>query len=91
MSRKQQATVRDVAALAGVSTATVSRCLDPAFSHLVTAETRQRVLSAAEQLQYTINHVARSLKTKSTKTVAVIAPELSNDFLWSLPRPWTRF
>jgi LacI family transcriptional regulator len=84
MSRKQHATVRDVAALAGVSTATVSRCFDPAFSHLVTAETRQRVLSAAEQLQYTINHVARSLKTKSTKTVAVIAPELSNDFFMEL-------
>ncbi|AEJ20358.1 LacI family DNA-binding transcriptional regulator [Gracilinema caldarium] len=84
MSRRQHATVRDVAALAGVSTATVSRCFDPDLSHLVTAETRQKVLTAAEELHFTINHVARSLKTKSTKTVAVIAPELSNDFFMEL-------
>lgn len=84
MSRKQHATIRDVAALAGVSTATVSRCLDPACSQLVTAETRQRVLDAAGRLRYTVNHVARSLKTKSTKTIAVIAPELSNDFFMEL-------
>ncbi len=84
MNRKLKATLRDVAALAGVSTATVSRCFDPAFSHMVAPETRERVLAAAGKLHYSINHVARSLKTKSTKTVAVIAPALANDFFMEL-------
>lgn len=84
MSRKQKATVRDVAALAGLSTATVSRAFDPAFAHQVSVESRERVMAAAAQLNYSINHVARSLKTRSTKTVAVVAPELANDFFMEL-------
>ncbi|WP_304226042.1 LacI family DNA-binding transcriptional regulator [Gracilinema caldarium] len=84
MSRTQRATVRDVATLAGVSTATVSRVFDPAYTHLVAQETRERVLAAAEQLNFSINHVARSLKTRATKTVALIAPELANDFFMEL-------
>ncbi|HON14667.1 MAG TPA: LacI family DNA-binding transcriptional regulator, partial [Treponema sp.] len=90
MSRKQKATVRDVAALAGLSTATVSRAFDPAFAHLVSEESRQRVMAAAAQLNYTINHVARSLKTRSTKTIAVIAPELANDFFMELTEAMER-
>jgi LacI family transcriptional regulator len=50
----------------------------------VTAETRERVVSAAAQLNYRANHVARSLKTKSTRTVAIVAPELANDFFMEL-------
>jgi len=90
MSRKQKATVRDVAALAGLSTATVSRAFDPAFAHLVSEESRQRVMAAAAQLNYTKNHVARSLKTRSTKTIAVIAPELANDFFMELTEAMER-
>jgi LacI family transcriptional regulator len=72
-------TIRDVAALAGVSTATVSRVLAPG-SGQVTEATRGRVLTAAERLGYKTNYTARSLKTRSTMTVAVLAPELANDF-----------
>lgn len=84
MNRRRSATVRDVAALAGVSTATVSRALDPLFSDKVSEETRARVRSAAERLKYTVNHVARSLKTRTTRTVAILAPELANDFFMEL-------
>jgi LacI family transcriptional regulator len=84
MSRKQKITILDVAALAGVSTATVSRAFDPVFAHKVSPKKRERVMAAAAELNYTINHVARSLKIKSTKTVAVIAPELANDFFMEL-------
>ncbi len=83
MSRRS-ATVRDVAELAGVSTATVSRALDPALSDRVSAETRERVRAAAERLSYTANHIARSLKTRSTRTIAILAPELANDFFMEL-------
>ena len=77
-------TVRDVAALAGVSTATVSRALGTGGEALVALETRERVLRAAKTLNYTANHVARSLKIRSTRTVAIVAPELANDFFMEL-------
>ncbi len=83
MSRRA-ATVRDVAELAGVSTATVSRALDPVLSDRVSRETRERVRAAAERLSYTANHIARSLKTRSTRTIAILAPELANDFFMEL-------
>ena len=73
-------TIKDVANLAGVSTATVSRVLAPDNSRPVTEKTRKRVIAAAEKLGYRMNHTARSLKTRSTKTIAVIFPELANDF-----------
>jgi LacI family transcriptional regulator len=76
-------TIRDVARAAGVSTATVSRALVSGPSR-VAEKTRLRVYSAAERLGYRVNHAARSLKTRSTRTVAVIAPELANDFFMAL-------
>jgi LacI family transcriptional regulator len=77
-------TVRDVAALAEVSTATVSRALGAEGGDLVALETRERVLWAAKKLNYTANHVARSLKTRATRTVAIVAPELANEFFMEL-------
>ncbi|MDR2478977.1 MAG: LacI family transcriptional regulator [Treponema sp.] len=73
-------TIRDVARAAGVSTATVSRALAPDNSRPVAEKTRLRVIGAAERLGYRTNHAARSLKTQSTMTVAVLFPELANDF-----------
>lgn len=85
--RRSKATVRDVASAAGVSTATVSRVLNAADGRetaSVASETRDRVLAAAARLDYRTNHVARSLKTRSTRTVAILAPELSNEFFMAL-------
>jgi LacI family transcriptional regulator len=76
-------TIRDVARAAGVSTATVSRALVPGPSR-VAEKTKLRVHTAAERLGYRANYAARSLKTRSTRTVAVIAPELANDFFMAL-------
>jgi LacI family transcriptional regulator len=73
-------TIRDVAAVAGVSTATVSRALAPENSMPVAEKTRNRVMAAAEKLGYRMNYTARSLKRQSTMTVAVVFPELANDF-----------
>ncbi|MCL1813605.1 MAG: LacI family transcriptional regulator [Treponema sp.] len=81
------ATIKDVAYEAGVSTATVSRALsvylaDPAGGAFrpVAEKTRLRVIAAANNLGYRLNYAARGLKTQSTMTVAVVLPELSNDF-----------
>ena len=73
-------TIRDVAVAAGVSTATVSRVLALEKSGPVAEKARLRVVSAAERLGYHTNHAARSLKTRTTMTVAVLFPELANDF-----------
>ena len=77
-------TIRDVAAAAGVSTATVSRALAPDKAERVAEPTRRRIHSAVEALGYRTNHAARSLKTRSTRTVAIVAPELANDFFMDL-------
>lgn len=71
-------TIKDVAREAGVSTATVSRVVnqDPRIS----PSTRGRVETVIEQLQYKVNSVARSLKSKRTLTVGLVAPEIANVF-----------
>jgi LacI family transcriptional regulator len=73
-------TIKDVAAEAGVSIATVSRVLSPEDTGPVADETRSRVMAAAEKLGYRVNYTARSLKRRSTMTIAVVFPELANDF-----------
>lgn len=71
-------TVREVARLAGVSSATVSRVLNQ--SDKVQSETRRRVLDAMEQLQYAPNMSSRNLRRQETRMILVIVPTLSNPF-----------
>lgn len=75
-------TIKDVARAAGVSTATVSRVVnnDPRIA----PATRQRVASAIQALGYTVNTVARSLKSKRTLTVGFVTPEIANDFFMNV-------
>ncbi len=67
-------TLRDVAALAGVSHQTVSRVINN--SEAVLPETRERVLSAVRQLGYRPNAIARSMARGRTSTLACLAPSL---------------
>lgn len=69
------ATMIDVARLAGVSTATVSRVLNN--PELVNEETRQRVMHSIQQLGYRINVAARQLRTNQTRLIAVVIPTIS--------------
>jgi LacI family transcriptional regulator len=78
MANDNQATIKDVAKLAGVSIATVSRVLNR--MGVVSPDTERKVYSAVNALNYKRNTVARSLKVRRTKTVGVVAPELSNTF-----------
>jgi LacI family transcriptional regulator len=68
----------DVAALAGVHKATASRALNPRASGLVNAATAERVRRAAEQLGFTPNTAARSLRTNRSFTAGVLLPDLTN-------------
>ena len=72
------ATLRDVAAAAGVHPATASRALNPGTRLLVSEETARRVTEAAERLGYRPNPVARSLRTRRSHTVGVLIPDLNN-------------
>jgi LacI family transcriptional regulator len=65
--------IKDVAAAAGVSAATVSLVLNDVPGIRVGAETRQRVIDAAGRLGYATNAIARSLRTQRTRTVGLIS------------------
>lgn len=71
-------TLRDVAQVAGVHPATVSRALNEETRALVNEETAKRVLRAAEELGYKPNPIARGLKTNRSYTVGVLIPDLTN-------------
>lgn len=71
--------IRDVAKRAGVSPATVSRVLNDT-GYPVRPNTRDRVLRAAEELNYFRNDLARGLLLKRTHTLGLIVPDLSNPY-----------
>jgi LacI family transcriptional regulator len=77
-------TIYDVAKRAGVSPATVSRALSGARG--VSEATRQRVLAVAQELQYSPNYIARSLKKRQTNTIALIISDITNPFFTTLAR-----
>lgn len=69
-------TIHDVAALAGVSTGTVSRV---AGRHArVAPATRALVLKAMDQLGYQPNAAARAMRTNQSKTIGFLMPDLAN-------------
>ena len=85
----------DLAALAGVSQPTVSRALSGNRS--VSAETRARVLAAAEQLHYKVDKNASGLRRKQSRTLALLLFEegegegaLLNPFYLSMLGPMVR-
>ena len=71
-------TLRDVARVAGVHPATVSRALNEETRALVNEETARRVLKAADELGYRPNPIARGLKTNRSYTIGVLIPDLTN-------------
>lgn len=73
-----KSTILDVARIAGVSTATVSRAL--AHPDRVQQATRDRVMSAVRKTGYRVNPVARNLRTQRTNVILVLAPNLANTF-----------
>ncbi|UFU07850.1 LacI family DNA-binding transcriptional regulator [Ruania halotolerans] len=75
-------TLREVAAAAGVSMATVSRAL--AGSTIVAAGTRERVRRIAAELDYQPNRAARQLVTGRGQAIGLVVPDLQNAFYASV-------
>ena len=69
-------TLEDVARAAGVSTATVSRCLN--MPDKVSAKTRDTVMGAVERLGYTPNFGARVMASNKSFTIGAIIPTMEN-------------
>jgi LacI family transcriptional regulator len=71
-------TIYDVAKRAKVSTYTVSSVLNR--SAYVSPELTKRVMKAVQELDYTINDLARSLQTRKTRTIGMLIPDIANPF-----------
>lgn len=76
------ASIKDVAKLAGVGLGTASRVINNKGS--VKPETREKVLRAIKELNYTPNEVARSFQSQSTKIVGLLIPSVRHPFFSEL-------
>ena len=75
---------RDVARLAGVSQTTVSRALSN--SPNVKPETRDRVIRALAESGYSVNVMARAMRTRRTGTIGIVVTQITNPFYPALIR-----
>lgn len=71
-------TIKEVAKLAGVSVATVSRALNN--SGYVSEDARKKVEAAVKELNFYPNEVARSLYQKKSKLIGLLLPDIANPF-----------
>ncbi len=77
-------TIADVAKRAGVSKMTVSRAINN--SGYISQATRARVEQAIAELGYIPNALARSLRYKQTRTIALIVTDITNPFFTTVAR-----
>lgn len=80
-----RATIKDVAARAGVSTTAVSLVLNGKNSK-ISDKTRQQILDAVDELDYRPNHIAMSMVTKTTRTIGLVIPDISNIYFSELSK-----
>ena len=78
------ATARDIARAAGVSTSTVSHVLNG--TRWVSPELRQRVLTAADDLRYEPDALARSLRARRSNTIGLLISDIANPFFTAVVR-----
>ena len=81
---KKPVTLADIAAQAAVTSMTVSRVLNS--NGYVHAETRERVLRVAREMNYRRNGLARGLKRQRTETVGMVIGDIANPFAAELSR-----
>jgi len=73
-------TLFDLAQELNVSISTISRALSR--PEMVAPVTREKVLAAVKQFGFQPNEIARSLRTRQTKTIGIIVPDITNWFFW---------
>lgn len=70
--------LKDVAKSLNMSISTISRVVNN--KNYVNPKTREKILNALKELNYTPNQAARSLKNKKTNTIGILIPDISEDF-----------
>lgn len=78
-------TIGDVAKYAGVSKSTVSQYLNGRYDYMG-VNTKERIRSAIDYLEYSPNSIARSLISKKTKTIGVIVANILHEFSTKITR-----
>ena len=81
----KKTTIIDIAAIAGVSKATVSMVIS-GRDQSIGEETRKRVLKIAKEMNYIPNSIARSLSTNKSGTIGIILPDILNPFFSEMAR-----
>ena len=71
-------TLKILAKELNLSVATVSKALRD--SHEISAATKNKVLEKAKELHYQVNPFASSLRKQKSKTIAIVIPEIANNF-----------
>ncbi|GAA0382154.1 LacI family DNA-binding transcriptional regulator [Bacillus horti] len=75
---KKKLTIKGIAEMAGVSSATVSKVLNNTGRY--SEETKQTILDLVKEHDYRPNAVAKSLRTRKSKTIGAIVPDITNEF-----------
>ena len=70
--------IKKLAKILNISISTVSKALRD--SHDISKETKERVIALANELNYQPNPHASSLRKAKSKTIAVIIPEIANNY-----------
>jgi len=78
-------TIKDIAKMADVSTATVSKVVNNKDKNISEA-TRQRILALIEEYNYVPNRVASSMVTKKTHSIGLVIPDIANPFFPEIAR-----
>lgn len=78
MERRKRVTIYDIARIAGVTTATVSRVING--KHGISRQTRERVIAVMRQERYYPSPAASGLRKKSTREIGILSPFFIGDF-----------
>ena len=81
---RNMATIKDIAARAGVTATTVSRVINN--RGYISEETRKKVTQAMQEMNYQPNELARSLAKAHSNTIGVIVPHISHPFFSKMTR-----
>lgn len=80
----RKVSIVDIAKMAGVSIATVSRVLNQRGRY--SRETEKKILKLVEQYNYTPNATAQTLRTNRSLTIGVVVPDITNEFFAKIVR-----
>ncbi len=80
--------IKELAELAGVSTATVSRTLNT--PERVSKKVRERVQAVAEEVGYHPNQLGASLRTSKSNNIIAVIPDISDSFVSGMIRSLRR-